>query len=116
MQYFKYGEVIIGSPSQIHKNLAEMLAKQEYDIGYFSRNKELQKRIENGSFRFYVTTGSYSKLYLLKAYASKCISLLFPDSFKSFHITSFMIDICMLIVRQLNSSLVELPESTVIFV
>lgn len=68
MQYFKYGEVIIGSPSQIHKNLAEMLAKQEYDIGYFSRNKELQKRIENGSFRFYVTTGSHSKLYLLKAY------------------------------------------------
>ena len=67
MQYFKRGEVIIGSPSQIHGDLAHMLAKQQYDIGYFSHNMELQKRIEDETFRFYVTTGSHGKIYLLEA-------------------------------------------------
>ena len=45
MQYFQHGEVIIGSPSQIHSLPAQIFAKQQYDIGYFSRNKALQERV-----------------------------------------------------------------------
>ena len=67
MEHFKHGEVIIGSPSQIHALPAQIFAKQQYDIGYFSRNETLQKRVEDGSFHFYVTNGSHSKVYLLKA-------------------------------------------------
>ncbi|SEH41198.1 restriction endonuclease PLD domain-containing protein [Selenomonas sp. KH1T6] len=65
---FKYGEVIIGSPSQIRSLPAQIFADQQYDIGYFCRNRKLQERVKDGSFRLYVTTGSHEKLYLLKAY------------------------------------------------
>ena len=71
MQYFQHGEVIIGSPSQIHSLPAQIFAKQQYDIGYFSRNKALQERVNDGSFRFYVTNGCHAKIYLLKGKGDK---------------------------------------------
>ena len=71
MQYFQHGEVIIGSPSQIHSLPAQIFAKQQYDIGYFSRNKALQERVRDGSFRFYVTNGCHAKIYLLKGNGDK---------------------------------------------
>lgn len=67
MEKFRMGEVIIGSPSQIHKLPAEIFARQQYDIGYFCRNISLQEKVAQGTFRLYVTTGSHAKLYLLKA-------------------------------------------------
>ncbi len=68
MDLFQYGEVIIGSPSQIRQLPAQMFAEQQYDIDFFSQHRSLQDRIRNGNFHFYVTTGSHAKIYLLKAY------------------------------------------------
>lgn len=67
MHLFKTGEVIIGSPSQIHARTAKVFARQQYDIDYFLQDKYLQQRVTDGSFHLYVTTGSHDKLYLLKA-------------------------------------------------
>ena len=67
MENFKHGEVIIGSPSQVRLQPAQIFAEQQYDIQYFSHNRKLQERVKDGSFHLYVTTGSHEKLYLLKA-------------------------------------------------
>lgn len=71
MQYFQYGEVIIGNPNQIHLLPAQIFAKQQYDIGYFSRNRALQECVSDGSFRFFLTNGCHAKIYLLKGSGDK---------------------------------------------
>ena len=55
MKFFERGEVILGSYQQVSTDLAEMFALQKYAVEYVSENNFLQKLIEAGRFKFYVT-------------------------------------------------------------
>lgn len=68
MKYFKKGEIIIGSPSQIRQGTAELFAEQEYSLASVCSNPYLQMRMKAGELDFYVSNGrTHEKLYLLHA-------------------------------------------------
>ena len=67
MHLFNTGEVIIGCDKIINRSVAELFAVQEFATNHIAKNKYLQKRINDGEFRFYVVKDfvSHQKIYLL---------------------------------------------------
>lgn len=72
MRFFKKGEIIIGSPSQVRRDMAMLFAAQEYNIDFITKTPYLQNLIKEGKVTFYVTIGSHGKLYLLRAQDGRC--------------------------------------------
>ena len=61
------GEVIIGSPSQVRKDLAMLFAEQEYNLNFILTTPFLQQKLNDETFRIYQAEGSHGKLYLLSS-------------------------------------------------
>ena len=68
MKFFRTGDIIIGCPSLIQQNTAELFAEQEFSLKTVCENPYLQSRIKDGSFHVYAANRHiHSKEYLLKA-------------------------------------------------
>ena len=69
MHFFDRGEVILGFEQLVNKNVAALIANQQFSINEICKNSYLQKRIIDNEFKFYVLNDlvSHQKVYLLKA-------------------------------------------------
>lgn len=65
--YFDYMEIIIGSPSQLRSDSAEIMELQGRTTNYVTSHPYMQQRIADGTLHLYVAKDitSHSKLYLL---------------------------------------------------
>lgn len=67
MRFFKYGEVIVGSPSQVRKDLAKLFAQQETSMDIITKSPYLQRMIRREKMQLFLTMGSHMKMYILHA-------------------------------------------------
>lgn len=71
MKNYKYGEIIVGSPSQLPDGAvtlaAEAQLKGRYDMDRLPGNSYLKMRMMDNTFHLHVVSGSHTKLYLLAA-------------------------------------------------
>ena len=66
MRLFETGDIVIGSPNQVRKNVAALIANQKYEVDYVSSTPYLQQKIQENKFRIFIAKQSHEKLYLLR--------------------------------------------------